>query len=69
MTVDEIKKSGKDMLTPAEIAEVLACDPQLIRLAAQSNPAMLGFPVIVVGHRTKIPRKPFLAYIGESCEA
>lgn len=65
MTLDEIRKSKKDVLTPADIAEVLGADPQDIRVAARMAPEKLGFPVIVIKSRTKIPRVPFLRYMGE----
>lgn len=65
MTLAEIKQTEKAMLTPADIAPVLGCDPNSIRLAARSCPALLGFPVTVVGNRTLIPRKSFLRHIGE----
>ena len=65
MTLDEIRASDKTMLTPCDIATVLCCDPQLIRLQAREQPERLGFPVIVMGSRVKIPRKPFLAFVGE----
>ena len=65
MTLEEIKKSEAVFLVPADIAEVLNCDPNWIRRAAHDNPELLGFPVTVMGTRTRIPRKPFLAFIGE----
>ena len=52
-------------LTPEQISPILKVNPHSIRLAARENPKGLGFPVIVVGNRTLIPRKPFLEYIGE----
>lgn len=63
MTLDEIRNSTKEVLTPADIAQVLGADPQDIRVAARLHPERLGFSVIVIGHRTKIPRKPFLDYL------
>ena len=63
MTLDEIRNSTKEVLTPAEVAPVLGCDPQDIRVAAKQHPERLGFSVIVIGHRTRIPRKPFLNYL------
>lgn len=55
------------MITPAIAADVLECDAQMIRLQAQDRPELLGFPVVRVGTRTKIPRVPFLRFItGES---
>ena len=68
MTLDEIRKSTKDVLTPADIAEVLNADPQDIRVAARMAPEKLGFPVIVIKSRTKIPRLPFLRFMGEQQE-
>ena len=65
MTLDEIRNSTKEVLTPAEVAPVLGCDPQDIRVQARTAPERLGFPVIIIKSRTKIPRVPFLRYMGE----
>ena len=65
MTLAEIKESDKTMLTPADIAEVIGVDAQSIREAAKVAPVLLGFPVVRVGTRTRIPRKAFLRYMGE----
>lgn len=64
MTLDEIKNSDKAFLIPKDIAEVLECDPQLIRILARDNPQKLGFPIVRIGSRTKIPRLAFLAFLG-----
>lgn len=63
MTLEEIKSSDKLFLTPQDISEVLKCDPQLLRWTAKNAPLRLGFPVTVVGNRTRIPRLQFLAYL------
>lgn len=63
MTIDQIRESDKTMLTPADVADVLKCDPQSIRIAAKQRPELLGFNVTVIGSRTLIPRKPFLMFI------
>ena len=63
MTLDEIKKSDKPVLTPADVAGVLGCDPNKIRVTARQRPELLGFPVCVVGTRTKIPRLPFIQFL------
>ena len=63
MTLDEIRNSTKDVLTPADIADVLNADPQDIRVQARTAPEKLGFPVIIIKSRTKIPRVPFLRYM------
>lgn len=65
MTLAEIKQSPKLWLTPADIAEVLESDPADIRDQAQANQAKLGFPVVIVGKKVKIPRRPFLSFFGE----
>ena len=64
MTLDEIKASDKTMLTPADVAEVLQADPQDVRLQARMEPDRLGFPVCIIQSRTKIPRIPFLRFMG-----
>ena len=63
MTLDEIRNSDKATLTPAEIAEVIGSDPQTVRLQARRCPERLGFPVCVIGTRTKIPRIAFLKWL------
>lgn len=65
MTLEEIKASPSVWLTPAEIAPVLECDPNVIRRQAQTNPELLGFPVVVLCSRVKILRKGFLEFLGE----
>lgn len=64
MTIEEIKASDKLFLTPCDIAPVLECDPHAIRIIARDCPEQLGFPVIRVRSRTKIPRIPFLQFMG-----
>lgn len=68
MTLDEIRASDQVFLGPADVAPVLRVSPQTIRLQAREFPEALGFPVICLGNKTRIPRKPFLAYIGEEKE-
>lgn len=63
MTLDEIRASDKPTLTCAEVAGVLRADPQRLRVQARQRPETLGFPVIVVGKRTRIPHEPFLAFL------
>ena len=63
MTIDEILRSTKEVLTPADIAPVIGADPYGINRMARENPAGLGFPVICIGNRVKIPRRAFLRYM------
>lgn len=65
MTLAEIKASPNLWLTVADVAPVLGCDPDLLRTQARCKPELLGFPVVVIGSRVKIPRRPFLTFFGE----
>lgn len=68
MTLQEIKNSEKNMLLPSEVAPILGCNAHSIRVQARQYPELLGFPVVVIGNRTLIPRKPFLRFMGEEAE-
>lgn len=63
MTIDEMQRSGKEVLTPSEVAQVLGAEPYAINRMARDNPSALGFPVIVIGTRVKIPRRAFLHWM------
>lgn len=63
MTIDDIRMSSHIYLTAADIAPILRCDPHSIRAQAHRDPSALGYPVIVTGHRVRIPRKPFIQYL------
>ena len=66
MTLAEMARMDSTFITPAEVAEILGSNPQSIRLMASTveGRAGLGFPVVRIGADTKIPRAPFLRYIG-----
>jgi hypothetical protein len=51
-------------ISPEMAAPVIGATPQWIRVVARENPQRLGFRVISLGSRTKIPRIPFLRYLG-----
>lgn len=68
MTIAEIRHSDKPMLLPADVAEVLQMDAQAVRDTAANAPEKFGFPVIRIGRRTKIPRIPFLRFLGYEVE-
>jgi hypothetical protein len=63
MTLDEIRNSTKEVLTPAEVAPILGCDPQDIRVQARLAPERLGFNVAVVGTRVRVPRLAFIRWV------
>lgn len=62
-SLEQIKAIDRAIITPAEAAKVLVCDPQYIRSQARKDATKLPFPVIVMGTRVKIPRIPFIAFI------
>ena len=64
MTIPEMRKSEKVFLTAEDVAEVLESDPASIRNQAQADHTKLGFQTIIIGSRVKIPRIPFLSFIG-----
>ena len=53
-----------EFFTPQDVSFVLKTDPQTIRTCARQRPDLLGFPVILIGNRVKIPRIPFLRCMG-----
>lgn len=59
----------RDYFVPAQVAEVLGMDAQAIRILGRRNPERLPFPVIVSGVRVKIPKIPFLKYMGVDVQA
>lgn len=63
LTLEDIESMDALTLTPAQVASVLHSDPQLIRVAARQRPELLGFDVIIVGNRVKIPREAFVAFM------
>lgn len=64
MTLEDLIACEKDMLTPAEISGVIGSSPQTIRVTAHQRPEKLGFPVSVTGKYVRIPRIPFLRFMG-----
>ena len=63
MTLKEIETSDKSILTASDVAELLNVNPHSLRMQAQSDPDKLGFPVVVIGTRVKIPRIAFLNFM------
>jgi len=61
--LEEIRSMPDVLITPDVAARVLGCNPQNIRLQAEKNPSLLGFPVCRIGNQTKIPRVPFLKWL------
>lgn len=64
MTLEEIRSSDKAFLTPSDISEVMGCNPQTIRVTARQRPDLIGYEFTFSGNRMKIPRIPFLRFLG-----
>lgn len=65
-TLDDLIRSDKDCFVAGDVCGVLEMDPHTIRLAARQRPELLGFRTIITGCRVKIPRIPFLQFMGVS---
>ena len=63
MTLEEIRASGAEFLTPAQVAGVLGCAPYAINVQAKADASKLGFPVCITGRRVRIPRRGFLHWL------
>lgn len=60
MTLEEMERCDREFLIPREVAEVLGCAPYSINIMAKQCPERLGFDVVMIGRRVKIPRRPFI---------
>ena len=67
----ELAKMDTTCITPKQAAKALGCTAFYIGKMAKDEDqrANLGFPVILIGTRTKIPRLPFLKALGWEVEA
>lgn len=63
-TLEDLINIDKHFLTPADISGVLGSNPQTIRVTARQRPDLIGFEYTFVGNRMKIPRIPFLRFMG-----
>lgn len=66
--IEQLQAMDKTFLSPREISPILGSDPQTIRVTARQRPDLLGFPFTFVGNRMKIPRLPFLQFLGAQIE-
>ena len=70
MTLEELEKLDKEFLIPAEVAPLLGCNPYAINVAVRDGENPFPFPVIKLGRRVKIPKRPFIrAMRGETEES
>ena len=60
MTLDEVERLDKEMLVPADVAQILGCSPYTINVATRDGKNPFPFPIIRMGTRVRIPKAPFL---------
>ncbi len=67
MKLEDIENIPREYLLATEIAPLLECNPYSINVQAhediRNHTNSLGFPVIVMGSRVKIPKEPFLRFM------
>ena len=68
-TLEDLIASNKAFLTPVDVRGVLGCSDQQVRICAREAPELLGFPIVIMGSRVKIPRIPFLRFCGVDVRA
>lgn len=64
-TLAELEALSGEVLTCQQIAPILGANPATIHGQAVDRPEKLGFPVIVMGRRVKIPKQPFVRFLRE----
>ena len=65
LTLEEIEAIPGEVLTAKQVSYVLGLDQDTIRGQARERPELLGFPVICAGRKVKIPKRPFLEFMGK----
>ena len=62
-TIEEVEALETEYLTCMQVAQILGASQQKIHMQAIECPEKLGFPVIVLGSRVKIPRRAFIQFM------
>ena len=52
----------RQFYTPAEVAEMLGCDPQTVRLQCRAGTFVIQ--AAIIGNRVKIPKAAFDKFMG-----
>lgn len=63
MTLEDLERVPGEILTCAQVAPILKANPGTIHQQAVEAQHFLGFPVVVVGSRVKIPKRPFIDFM------
>jgi hypothetical protein len=62
-SIDEVNALEREYLTPRQASGILKCTPYAINIQVKLEPESLGFPVIILGSRVRIPKKPFIKFL------
>ena len=62
--LDRILCKDSLMLTPDDVAPLLGTTANTLRKTARNTPQLLGFPFTYCGSNMKIPKQPFLEFLG-----
>lgn len=69
MTLEQLEALDKEVLVPKDIAPLLGCNPYAINVATKDGKNPFPFPIIRMGTRVRIPKRPFIkAMRGETNE-
>lgn len=63
MNLTDIAALPKETLTCKQVAPILGYGEYQLHQQAINKPELLGFPVIVIGNRVKIPKGAFIAFM------
>ena len=63
MTLQELEQLETEVLTPAQVAPILGCQPYTINVATKDGKNPFPFPIIRLGTRVRIPKIPFLKFM------
>lgn len=64
-TLEDLEALPGEFLTCKQVAPILGAKEANIHMQAMDAPYMLGFPVIIIKSRVKIPKRPFLRFMRE----
>lgn len=64
VVIQSLIDSNEEFVSLADVGKIFNADPNTIRRQAVTEPRLIGFPVSVIGNRTRIPRIPFLRFLG-----
>ena len=63
MTLQELEQLETEVLTPSQVAPILGCQPYSINVATRDGRNPFPFPVIRMGTRVRIPKRPFINFM------